>query len=58
MREVGIFTMAQNDMDLLTDNLQSLCEDLTFPDDETVEGLTRRLRHGLGRVGALLSSAH
>ena len=50
MREVGIHIMAQNDMDLLTDNLQSLCEDLTFPDDETVEGLTRRLRHGLDRV--------
>ena len=52
--------MAQNDMGLLTDNLHSLREGLTFFDDrdEPAEGLTRRLRHGLGRVGALLSSAH
>ena len=50
--------MAQNDADLLTDNLQSLREDLTYSNDETATGLARGLRYGLERVGALLSSAH
>ena len=50
--------MAQNDADLLTDNLQSLREDLTHSNGESAAGLARRLRHGLQKVGALLSSAH
>ena len=39
--------------------LHSLREGLAFSDDrdEPTEGLTRGLRHGLGRVGALLSSS-
>ena len=58
MRDIGLYIMAQNDADLLTDNLQSLREDLTYSNDETATGLVRRLRHGLERVGALLNSAH
>ena len=58
MRDIGLYIMAQNDMDLLTDNLQSLREGLTFSNDETTADLVRRLRYGLDRVGALLSSAH
>jgi hypothetical protein len=50
--------MAQNEADLLTDNLQPLREDLTCCNDETATDLVRRLRCGLERVGALLSSAH
>ena len=57
MREVGILIMAQNDMDLLTDNLNSLREGLLSAEDETVVELTRRSRHGLDRVNALVSSA-
>jgi hypothetical protein len=45
MRDIGLYIMAQNDMDLLTDNLQSLRGDLTFSNDETTADLVRRLRH-------------
>jgi hypothetical protein len=58
MRGIGLCIMAQNEADLLTDNLQSLREDLTYSNDETATDLVRRLRYGLERVGALLSSAH
>ena len=58
MRDIGLYIMAQNDADLLTDNLQALREDLTYSNDESGADLARRLRHGLQKVGALLSSAH
>jgi hypothetical protein len=58
MRDIGLYIMAQNDADLLTDNLQSLREDLTYSNDDSATGLARRLRCGLQKVGALLSSAH
>ena len=58
MRDVGLCIMAQNDADLLTDNLQALREDLTYSNDESGADLARRLRHGLQKVGALLSTAH
>ena len=58
MRDIGLCVMAQNDADLLTDNLQSLREDLTYSNGESAAGLARRLRCGLQKVGALLSSAH
>ena len=58
MRDIGLHIMAQNDADLLTDNLQSLREDLTYSNDDSATDLARRLRHGLQKVGALLSSAH
>ena len=58
MRDIGLCIMAQNDADLLTDNLQSLREDLTYSNDESATDLARRLRYGLQKVGALLSSAH
>jgi hypothetical protein len=58
MRDIGLHVMAQNEADLLTDNLQSLREDLTYSNDETATDLVSRLRYGLERVGALLSSAH
>ena len=50
--------MAQNDADLLTDNLQALRDDLAYSNDESAVDLARRLRHGLQKVGALLDSAH
>ena len=58
MRDIGLYIMAQNDADLLTDNLQPLREDLTFSNDDSATDLARRLRYGLERVGAWLSSAH
>jgi hypothetical protein len=58
MRDIGLYIMAQNDADLLTDNLQSLREDLTYSNGESAADLARRLRCGLQKVGALLSSAH
>ena len=50
--------MAQNDADLLTDNLRPLRDDLSYNNDESVRDLARRLRYGLQKVGALLSTAH
>ena len=47
MRDIGLYIMAQNDADLLTDNLQALREDLTCSNDESGADLARRLRHGL-----------
>ena len=58
MRDIGLCIMAQNDADLLTSDLQSLREDLTFSNDDSATGLASRLRCGLQRVDALLSSAH
>ena len=52
MRDIGLYIMAQNDADLLTDNLQALREDLTYSNDESAVDLARRLRHGLQKVGA------
>ena len=50
--------MSWHKADLLTDKLQSLREDLTFSNDDSATDLAKRLRHGLQKVGALLSSAH
>ena len=50
--------MSRNDADLLTDNLRALRDDLTYRNNESVGDLARRLRHGLQKVGALLSTAH
>jgi hypothetical protein len=58
MRDIGLYIMAQNDADLLTDNLRALRDDLTYNNDESVRDLARRLRYGLQKVGALLSTAH
>ena len=58
MRDIGLCIMAQNDADLLTDNLRALRDGLTYNNDESVRDLARRLRYGLQKVGALLSTAH
>ena len=58
MRDIGLYIMAQNDADLLTDNLRALRDDLSYNNDESVRDLARRLRCGLQKVGALLSTAH
>ena len=58
MCDIGLFTMSQNDADLLTDNLQALRGDLKYNNNESVGDLARRLQHGLQKVGALLSTAH
>jgi hypothetical protein len=60
MRDIGLCIMAQNDADLLTDNLQALRDDLAYPNGESAVDLARKLRYGLQKikVGALLSSAH
>jgi hypothetical protein len=50
--------MSRNGADLLTTNLSSLRDDLMYRNDESAEDLERRLRHGLEKVGALLSTAH
>ena len=50
--------MSRNGADLLTTNLSSLRDDLTYRNDESVNDLARRLRYGLQKVGALLSTAH
>jgi len=50
--------MSRNDADLLTTNLTALRDDLTYRNDESVNDLARRLRCGLEKVGALLSTAH
>jgi hypothetical protein len=50
--------MSRNDADLLTTNLTALRDDLTYRNDESVNDLARRLRYGLEKVGALLSTAH
>ena len=57
MRDIGLYIMAQNDADLLTDNLQPLRGGLTCSNDDSATDLARGLRHGLQKVGALLSSA-
>jgi hypothetical protein len=58
MCDIGLFTMSQNDADLLTDNLRALRDDLRYSNNESVGDLARRLRHGLQKVGALLSTAN
>ena len=58
MRDTKLHIMAKNDADLLTDNLQALRGDLAYSNDESAVDLARRLRYGLQKVGALLSSAH
>ena len=58
MRDIGLYIMAKNDADLLTDNLQALRGDLAYSNDESAVDLARRLRYGLQKVGALLDSAH
>jgi hypothetical protein len=50
--------MSRNGADLLTTNLSSLRDDLTYRNDESADDLARRLRYGLQKVGALLSTAH
>jgi hypothetical protein len=50
--------MSQNDADLLTDNLRALRDDLKYSNNESVGDLARRLRYGLQKVGALLSTAN
>jgi hypothetical protein len=50
--------MSRNDADLLTDNLRALRDDLTCRNNESVGDLARRLRCGLQKVGALLSTAN
>jgi hypothetical protein len=50
--------MSQNDADLLTDNLRALRDDLRYNNNESVGDLARRLRYGLQKVGALLSTAN
>ena len=58
MRDTKLHIMAKNDADLLTDNLQALRDDLAYSNGESAVDLARRLRCGLQKVGALLSSAH
>jgi hypothetical protein len=50
--------MSRNGADLLTTNLSSLRDDLTYRNDESADDLARRLRCGLQKVGTLLSTAH
>jgi hypothetical protein len=50
--------MSRNGADLLTTNLSSLRDELTYRNDESADDLARRLQRGLQKVGTLLSTAH
>jgi hypothetical protein len=50
MRDIGLCIMAQNDADLLTDNLQPLREGLANSNDDSATGLARGLRCGLQKI--------
>ena len=51
MRDIGMHIMAQNEADLLTDNLQPLRGGLTCStNDDSATGLAGGLRHGLQKI--------